>query len=175
MVGDSTIQLRDICEALDVSDRDARYVLERGHVPKGVYVKPASGNHRQFSGGQAVWLGVVLKLKANDISTPVGAKVADYALRCIQTVTQNLGWEPKFLPSHGRLDTENGYKVEIADLTFIRFGTDAGPSKDGYEWFDWHLIEKPGMPVGNIRPYVVFSVDLAHIARQLSQAFKKQA
>lgn len=174
MGGEQTIQLRDICEALDVSDRDARYVLERGHVPKGVYVKPASGNHRQFSRGQAIWLGIILKLKANDISTPIGVKIADYALRCIQTVTQSLGWESTFLPSHGRLDTENSYKVEIADLTFIRFGTDAGPSTDGYEWFDWHLIEKPGVAVGNIIPYVLLSVDLAHISRQLSRAFKKQ-
>ena len=173
MAGDPTIQLRDICEALDVSDRDARYVLERGFIPKGVYVKPASGTHRQFSGGQAFWLGLVLKLKASGINTPLAAKITDYAARSIQTVTQNLGWESPFLPTHGRLETENGYKVEIADLTFIRFGTDAGLSTEGYEWFDWHLIEKPGTPVGNIHPYVLLSVDLTHLSRQLSRAFKK--
>ncbi len=172
MFSRTTIQLHEICEALDVRDRDARYVLERGFVPKGVYVKPASGTHRQFSGGQAYWLGLVLKLKATGIKTPLAAEIADYAARCIQTVTQNLGWEASFLPTQGRLETKNGYKVEIADLKFIRFGTDAGPSTKGIEWFDWHLVKKPGKPIKDVQPYVVIAVDLAHLARQLSKAFR---
>ena len=172
MPSDETIQLHDICEALSDGDSDARYVLERGFVPKGVYVKPASGTHRQFSGGQAYWLALVLKLKATGIKTPLAAEIADYATRFIQTVTQNLGWEASFLPTQGRLKTKNGYKVEIADLKYIRFGTDAGPSTEGYEWFDWHLLKKPGKPIKDVQPHVVITVDLAHLASQLGKAFR---
>lgn len=172
MAHESTIQLSDICKALRVGHRDVRYVLEQGFVPKGVYVKPASGNHRQFSGGQAYWLGLVLKLKAAGIKTPLAATIADYATRSIQTVTQNLGWEYTFLPTHGQLETKNGYKVEIADLKYIRFGTDTNPSKKGYVWFDWHLVKKPGEPIRDVQPYVVISVDLAFLARQLNKVFK---
>ena len=68
-------------------------------VLSGVYIKPASGNHRQFSGGQAFWFGMVLKLKAVGIKTPLAAKIADYAARSVQTTTQNLGCEWPFLPS----------------------------------------------------------------------------
>jgi hypothetical protein len=171
MSEDSTIQLHAICEALDVADRDARYVLERGFIPQGVYVKPASGTHRQFSGGQAYWLGLVLKLKATGIKTPLAAKIADYATRSIQTITQNLNWEFPFLPTQGRLKTTQSYKVEIADLKHIRIGTDSGPSVDGFEWFDWHLLTKPARPCKDVQPFVVISFDLSLLAARLEKAF----
>jgi hypothetical protein len=173
MPAHKTIQLSDICEALDVGDRDARYVLERGFVPKGVPAKPASGTHRQFSDEQAFWFGLVLKLKATGIQTPLAAAIADYATRSIQTVTPNLGWEVDFMPKQWHLDTKHGYKVEIADLKYIRFGTNTNPSKKDYEWSDWHRVKKPGQPIRDLQPYVVISVDLAHLARQLSKAFGK--
>ena len=172
MSTDPTIQLQDICEALDVRDRDARYVLERGFIPKGVYIKPSSGTYRRFSGGQAFWLGMVLRLKATGIKTPLAATIADYAARSVQTVTQNLGWEYSFLPSHGRLATQNNYWVEVADLKFIRFGTNAGPSRAGKPgWFDWHAVKKLGVPVSNVQPFVVIWLDISQICRRLDEAF----
>jgi hypothetical protein len=172
----ATIQLQDICEALDVRDRDARYVLERGFVPKGVYIKPSSGTHRKFSGGQAFWLGMVLRLKATGIKTPLAAQIADYAARSVQTVTQNLGWEYPFLPSHGRLKTEHSYLVEIADLKFIRFGSNASPSCGGkIEWFDWQCVSKPGFKVENVRPHVTICLDVAEICRSLNRVFERSS
>lgn len=172
----ATIQLQDVCQALDVRDRDARYVLERGFVPKGVYISPCSGTHRQFTGGQAFWLGMVLRLKATGIKTPLAAQIADYAARSVQTVTQNLGWEWTYLPSHGRLKTDRRYLVEIADLKFIRFGSDANPGSRGkLEWWDWHAVSKPGIKVANVRPYVTICLDVAEICRSLDRAFERGA
>ena len=68
-----TIKLRDICTTLDVGDRDGRYVLERGFVPRGVSESPGSGEHREFSPYQAYWLGMVLKLKQSGLKTPLAA------------------------------------------------------------------------------------------------------
>lgn len=177
----ATIQLQDVCQALDVRDRDARYVLERGFVPKGVDLSPCKGTHRKFTGGQAFWLGMVLRLKATGIKTPLAAQIADYAARSVQTVTQNLGWEPSFSPSQGRLKTDHGFWVEIADLKFIRFGSDASPSNGGkLEWLDWHAVPKPRMPqpeikVANVRSYVTIRLDVAEICRALDRAFERGA
>jgi hypothetical protein len=169
-----TIQLHDICQCLRVRDRDARYVLERGFVPKGVDVKPASGNHRQFSAGQAFWLGLVLKLKASGINTPLAARLADYAARSVQTVTQNLDWEYPFLPTQGRLRTQHQYFIEIADLAYVRFVTDANPSKGGQlEYSDWHALGQPGKPVMKVEACVIVRLDIARISHLLLQAFQK--
>jgi hypothetical protein len=172
----ATIQLQDVCQALDVRDRDARYVLEQGFVPQGVNISPCSGTHRQFTGGQAFWLGMVLRLKATGIKTRLAAQIADYAAQSVQTVTQSLGWESSFLPSQGRLKTDHRYLVEIADLTFVRFGSDASPSSGGkLEWFDWHGVTKPGIKVANVRPYVTIRLHVAEICRALDRAFARGA
>jgi len=176
MEDEATIQLRDICRCLDVRDRDARYVMERGFVPKGVYVKPASGNHRQFSGGQAFWLGMVLKLKAVGIKTPLAAKISDYAARSVQTTTQSLCWESPFLPSQGKLETKYEYWVDVGDLKYIRFGTNAEPSSDGKPYyFSWHAVNKPGVPVKDLAPCVILRLDISQICRRLSRAFNTLA
>lgn len=174
----STIQLQDVCQVLDVRDRDARYVLERGYIPTGVEKSPSSGTHRQFTREQAFWLGMVLRLKATGIKTRLAAQIADYAARSVQTVTQHLGWDNSFLPSQGRLTTDHCYLVEIADLKFIRFGSDARPSSGGkLEWFDWHAVPKPKKPQPgakevNVRPYVTIRLDVAEICRSLDRAFE---
>lgn len=169
-----TVQLGEICERLGVRERDARYVLEQGYIPKGVAKSPESGNYRQFGPGQAFWLAMVLKLKQCGIQTPLAAKIATYAEGALRTVTQNLGWEWTFLPAKGWFDTEHQYFVEIAELKYIRFGTDASPSRGGrIEYLSWHRIDKPGVPVNELRPCVVIRLDLSEIARLLSGAYKK--
>ena len=166
-----TIKLRDICQALEVGDRNARYVLERGYVPKGMSESPGSGEHRDFSPHQAFWLGMVLKLKESGLKTPLAARIADYAGGAIRTTTQNLGWDWRFLPRVGRFDTEHQYYVEVADLTYIRLVTNACPSQSDLYYFDWCKIKKLGAPVKDVRPCVLITLDLALIAGQIGAAF----
>ena len=169
-----TLQLGDICERLGVRAREVRYVLEQGHVPAGVNETPESGNHRQFRPGQAFWLGMVLKLKEIGIKTPLAARIADYAAESLQTVTKNLGWDWEFCPWKGQFDTDHEYFVEVGDLKYIRFVTDACPSRPGrlYE-FDWHNVKGPSRPVKNIAPCAVIRLRLTQIARLLADSAPK--
>ncbi len=174
MTQQQTIQLGEICERLRVKERDARYVLEQGHVPHGVDESPASGTYRRFGPGQAFWLGMVLKLKQGGITTPLAAQIANYAQESLHTVTQRLGWEWRFLPLKGWFDSEHEYVVEVADLQYIRFGTDASPGSRGrMTYFSWHRIAEPGVPAEDLRPCVVLRLDLALIAGLLASAFKE--
>jgi hypothetical protein len=167
-----TIKLRDICQALGIPDRHARYVLERGFIPRGVSPSPGSGEHREFTPHQAFWFGMALKLKEFGLRTPLAAKIADYADGAARTVAQNLGWDYQFLPRAGRFETEYQYCVEVADAKFIRMVTNACPSQERPYEFDWHAIAKPGVPVKGIRPCVVLRLDVSLIAAQLGTAFK---
>ena len=167
-----TIQLGEICQRLGVRERDARYVLEQGHVPSGVDPSPDSGNYRQFGPQQAFWLAMVLKLKGAGLKTPLAARVARYAERSLQTVTQNLGWDWRLSPTLGRFDTQHQYFVEVADLEYLRFVTDAHPGRGGRLYcFDWHQVDRPGVPIQGLHPCVVLRLDLAQIARLLAGAF----
>jgi hypothetical protein len=175
-----TIQLGEICRRLEVRERAARYVLERGHVPRGVDAAPESGRYRQFDAGQAFWLGMVLKLKQFGIVAPLAAKIADYAQQSLQGVTQNLNWDWAFNPALGQFDTKHQYCVDVAGtgvsgLEFIRFATEANPSGDGQlTSFEWHHIDQPGHPVGEVEPCVMLRLDLSQIARLLAGAFEQR-
>src|SRR4051794_20078644 len=116
----TTIRLHELCECLQVPVRHVRYVLEKGFLPQGVEEAPNSGNHRQFDAAQAFWLAILLKLKENGIATPLAAEITGYAYSSVRTVTQNLGWEPQFMPHLGRLQTKHDYYIEIADHKYIR-------------------------------------------------------
>ena len=167
MTSSPAFQLKDLCQRLKVRDRDARYVLEQGFVPEGVDRAPNRGNHRQFDARQAFWLGMVLKLKEVGLKTPTAAAVADYAERAVCTVTQNLNWDWSFLPSAGRFDTEHQYFVEVGDGQYIRFATDANPSRDGLHFFDWQPVTGRGRPVKNVSPCVILRLDVSRIAALL--------
>jgi hypothetical protein len=171
-----TLQLGELCAELQLRERDVRYVLEQGFVPEGVEMTPSSGNHRQFGPAAAFWLCLVLKLKGIGIKTALAAQIATYADGALRTVTQNLGWDWQFLPSHGRFDTEHQYYVEVGDLTGIRLVTNASPSRGGqFETFDWHVIHRPRKPISNFQPCVIIRLDLTQIAKELGQAFSEKA
>lgn len=166
------LKLHDICRALDVRDRYARYVLERGFIPEGVPISPGSGEHRDFDPHQAFWLGMVLKLKESGLKTPLAVQVANYADGAVCTAAQNLGWDYLFFPKGGRFETEHEYIVELGDVKYIRLRTNASPSQEGDYAFDWHHVSKPGVPVRNVRPCVVLRLDVAQIAARLGAAFR---
>lgn len=161
------LQLGELCERLEVRPRDARYVLEQGFVPAGVEPAPESGNYRQFEPSQAFWLGMVLKLKAAGIKTPLAAKIADYAQLSLRGVTQNLGWDWRFHPMMGRFDTDHQYYVDVADLRWIRFVTDANPSGGGrLQELDWvNLFDRELRDDQGFVPCAILRLDLTQIAR----------
>jgi hypothetical protein len=167
----NTIKLRDICRALDVRERYARYVLERGFVPEGVSLSPGSGEHREFTPHQAFWLSMALKLKEFGLSARLAAQTADYADGAARTVAQTLGWDYQFLPRAGRFETDFNYCVEVGDARYIRMVTDACPSQERPYEFDWHEITNPGVPVKGVRPCVVLRLDVSLIAARLGAAF----
>lgn len=161
-----TIKLHEFCRRMQIPSRDARYVLERGHVPAGVEKKPATGNHRQFGPAQAMWLAIVLKLKTAGMQTGLAATVANYAADLIRGTTQNLNWDGQFHPAQGRFHTEHEYFLEVGDRKYIRMITSANPSDQGTPW---QLIGKSLRPAKDAEPYVVVRIDLALIAKKLAQ------
>jgi hypothetical protein len=165
----ATIQLSDFCKLFDVDDRQVRYILEEGFVPKGVEHSPSTGNRREFGPGHAFWLAIILKLKQTGIKTPLAADVADFANRELRVVTQNLSWDWQFLPATGRFDTEHQYFLDIGDLRCIRLVTDSYPSKEGLYQFDWSPVKKGQGPIEDFEPFVVLRVDLTKIAKVLAQ------
>jgi hypothetical protein len=161
------IQLGEFCRRLNDTDRQVRYILEQGFVPRGVPEAPSTGNHRQFEPGHAFWLAMVVKLKQSGVKTPLAARIADRAMDELRRVTQNLSWEWSFDPRAGRFDTVHQYFVEVGDLKLIRFVTDANPSKDGLYFFPWFPITGRRKPVEEPQPFVVLRLDLTRIAKTL--------
>ena len=164
------IQLGDFCKRLQCADREVRYILERGLVPPGVAVSPSTGNPRHFDFAQAFWLAVVIKLKQAGIKTSIAAVAADRIVRGLQSVTRGLGWDGRFLPKEGELETDHQYFFDIADAKHGRLVTDAEPSKKG-------LVELPWFPLQAdtkvrslkvLEPILFIRIDLSQIARLVS-------
>jgi hypothetical protein len=158
-------QLQDLCRRLEVSPRDARYLCERSWLPEGVDREPGRGNHRQLSARQAVWLGVVLKLKGAGIKTPLAARIGAF-VENIRSVTRNLGWDWTFAPFDGAFDTDHQWYMEVADTRFIRFVTDANPSKAGLGELPWIDMETRQHAPDRL-PIVCIRVDVSALARLL--------
>ena len=165
-----TIELAEFCLLLDVPSREVRYVLDQGFVPKGTEKSPSTGNRRKFGPGEAIWLGIVVKLKQTGIKVPLAAELADYAMQSVRTITRNLNWDWGFQPELGKFDTENSYVFEIADRKYVRISPTANPSTKEIYSFDWHHAKKPGAVARNVRPIVIVAVDLGEIAATLGGA-----
>lgn len=165
-----TIKLGEFCRLLDVEERKASYVMERGFVPKGIHGSPERGNHRSFRPEQAFWLAIVLKFKELGISTPMAAEIADFSNLALRGITQNLGWDWGFLPSFGRFDSEHEYYLEVGDLKFLRLATTACPSQTGLYYTDWHRSDGKRTAVKDVSPLVTVRVDLRKLGLILRDA-----
>ena len=165
-----TIKLKELCRLLDVKERQASYVMERGFVPKGIHKSPDRGNHRCFHPEHAFWLGLVLKLKEHGIQTSLAATTADLSNLALRGITQNLGWDWKFLPTLGRFDTEHEYFLEVGDMKFVRLVTNACPSQTELYFTDWHCVPKSKKTPQNISPLVTIRFNLRKLASILSEA-----
>jgi hypothetical protein len=158
-------RLQDVCQCLGVSYRDARYLCEQNWLPEGVDREPGRGNHRQLTAAQAVWLGIVLKLKASGVNARMAAQVAAFA-EGIRGLTCNLVWDWRFSPFDGAFDTDHRWFVEVGDMKFIRFVTDAYPSCSGLHETEW--VEMDGRrPAKDAVPFVCIRVNISALARLL--------
>jgi hypothetical protein len=164
-----TIQLSDFCSLFGFDNRQVRYVLEEGFVPKGVEHSPSTGNRREFGPGHAFWLAVVLKLKQTGLKTALAADVADFANRALRAVTQNLVWDLPFLPEEGWFDTDHQYFLDVGDLQYMRLVTDSCPSQEGLYEFDWLSVRGGPTKITTIKPFVIVRVDLTRISKILIQ------
>ena len=72
--------LKDLVDRLDVSYREARYALERGHADVWFEQSPGSGNHRELTKAAVYALGLLLLLKKSGFSTPMAQGI----VMCIQ-------------------------------------------------------------------------------------------
>ena len=160
-----------VCEALEVRNRDARYVLERGHVPPGISPSPGSGEHRDFSSRQAFWLGMVLKLKEAGLKTPLATQIADYVYHSKWIQDQWPVWHLQYFLTDLCYDADKQCFVEVADSKYIRLATNDRLNTYGLPCFAWQQIEKRGVPIENVRPFVLLRLDLLQIASRLGAAF----
>jgi hypothetical protein len=162
------VQLGEFCQRLDVADREVRYVLERGFVPAGVAKSPSTGNHRQFSTGQAFWLAIVVKLRQSGVKTSQAAAIADLGISYLRGVTRGLSWDWRFQPERGQFDTEHKYYLDVADQKYGRIRTNACPSERGLTALPWSPIGKKDRKTSAaFQPIVVLQIDLSEIARAL--------
>ena len=161
------MRVGDFATKLGVQYREVRYLLEQGILPHGVDESPGKGEHRDLDAAQAFWLAIVLKLKAVGIRAPIAGEIADFARKALQGVTQNLNWEHSFHPFRGRLQTDNEWYLELADMVAMRLVTSANPSDQGLYSSPWWRLGKQS--IDNLHPIVVIRVDLASVARLLSE------
>src|SRR5438552_510689 len=127
----STMQLGELCQRLGADYRQARYLLEQGMLPPGVDPEPDRGHHRQLTPAQCFWLAIVLKLKASGVRAALAAQIADFAREAVRTVSRWLGWDPKFSPFDGDLETKYQWFVDVGDLQYISLVTDSEPTHRG--------------------------------------------
>lgn len=165
--------LSELCRALDVPQREVRYVLERGYVPSGVQRAPSSGNHRWFDYRQAFWLATVMRLRAAGLRTELAAELADHAEAAL---AKNIDCEPTEgeaidVPCD-KCDRE--WAIEIADQERFRYFL---PSEGELNVSppQWHALGKRATPVDGLSPRVTIRLDLSHIARQLRSLFNHQS
>lgn len=161
-------RLGDLCRLLEVSERHARYVCERGILPHGMAREPGSGNHRDLHAGQAFWLGIVLKLKAVGLRTKAATDIAEWATR-VKGMTKNLVWDHGFSPFDGALESEHRWYLDVGDLRYVRFATDANPSKHDIVHEETWVDGKSRRLAPTAAPVVWIRVDLTALARLLRE------
>ena len=158
-------RLQELCERLGVMYRDARYICEKGWLPVGVDPEPGRGNHRWLTPAQAVWLGIVLKLKACGVRTKRAAQIAGFAEH-VKGFTRHRVWDWHFLPFDGAFAREQQWLLEVGDMQLVRFVTDGNPSKQGLDEMQWVDMDSR-RTVPDAQPIIRLRVDIAALARLL--------
>jgi hypothetical protein len=160
-----TIQLKEFCKLFEFDDRQVRFILERGFVPKGVEEKPSTGNRREFGPRHAFFLAIALHLRSAGMRTSAAAAIAETAVEGLPYFAKGLKWT--FLPAHGWFDTDDEYSLEIIDGRVIGLQTSAysGEPCERVGWLTGGTRRKKNPePVG----LVTLRLDLKKIADVLS-------
>ncbi len=160
------MQIGELTRRIGVSNRHARYVLERGFLPPGLDEHPGSGEHRRLDAKQTFWLGLLLVLKSNGLRLPLAAKIAEDVRLTMRIITGNLNWEGDFNPFLGRFHTRYDWFVDIADLRYCRIVTNANPSQHK------KMTEFPWAEIGtrkpiDLHPFMFLRIDLRKLAEAL--------
>jgi hypothetical protein len=137
-------------------------------IPEGVEGEPGRGNHRSFNYRQAFWLAIVLKLKAAGIQPKRATEIARWAER-IRGFAQNAVWDWTFAPFDGQYTTDRQWYLEIGDGTYVRFLSDANPSREGLgDESGWvHMQTRTLCP--DAHPVVLVRLDLSQLAALLAE------
>ena len=160
------LKLSEFCDRIQVDEREVRYALARGIVPKGMRKTPGRGHHRQFNAHQSFWMSIVLRLKAAGIKTPLAGEIAKWSERA-RGYAVNLNWDRDFSPFDGRLRTEHSWVLEVGDARFVRILTDAYPSADGLtDVTKWVCMTTKKIDAC-ANPIVVVAVNLSELAKLL--------
>jgi len=160
------LKLSDFCDRIHVDEREVRYALARGIVPKGMRKTPGRGNHRQFDARQSFWMAIVLRLKAAGVKTPLAGEIAKWSER-VKGYAVNSGWDWEFSPFDGRLRTEKSWILEVGDAKFVRIVTNANPSAVGMtDVTKWVCMATKNIDA-SANPIVVVAVNLSELAKLL--------
>lgn len=161
------MQIGELCERLGIEYRHARYVLEEAMLPEGVDAAPDRGNHRQLDSGQAFWLGIVLMLKRSGFRTPLAATVANAVKDAVRRLGSSIAWEAFFRRSNVGTELEEIWKVEIADLGYIRVTTTKRDGKNATKASSWVAIGTARTVKSDVVPVVTIRIDLTQLASML--------
>ena len=164
------MKVGELCERLDVSYRDARYVLEEGILPKGVDENPGKGDHRDLTNDQAFWLAIVLLLKQNGVKPLIAGKIASYASSLMQyTGPDKLGYDV-FEPADGLFNTGLEWYLDIGDLRSYRMETISTLGKNKFPEIEpWRDFETHELAQNN-RPLVIIRIDIGGIKHRLDKS-----
>lgn len=160
----SRMRLQELCRLLDVPYRDARYVCEKGWLPHGVSREPGRGNHRYLTPRQAIWLGVVLKLKYSGLKTHLAVRIAKFAELFKTERSFARGWWISSLD--GVYGTRRRCMIEVGDRRFVRFLKATNPRASGDSWTRWRDMEN-GQITAKVMPLVCTNVNVSALARRL--------
>ena len=164
------LKLQEICRRLGTDYDQARNMLAKGVLPDGVAAEPGRGNHRVLESNQAFMIAIILKLRSVGVSTAVAKNIAQWS-RQVQGMAVNLGWDWQFAPFAMQLHSEYLWYLDVGDARYTRIITTANPSNEGHEdpmpWFD---MTRSGNRQVDVRPAIIFRVDIVRIAQLLAGA-----
>ena len=149
-----------------------RYVLEEGHIPKGIPTNPAQRNAPPVRARPSILVGDAAQLKLTGLRTSLAAEIADFALVELRRINVDRDWETTLDLHEGVFRTEHQYYLDVGDYKQVRLATNANPTSGGrLEELPGGAIHAPRKSCGPRFPLVCVRVDLTKLARSLEETF----
>jgi hypothetical protein len=133
-------------------------------VPEGVEKAPDRGNHRDLNPKQALWLAVVLKLKASGLSTPHAVELANQIKSQIDLKACDLSQDPYFNPFAPVVRGKATTYIDVGDSSHVRLYSDphAGVPPMTQPWIGKDTVY-PHLP----EPFVIIRVNISRLLELL--------